>query len=94
MEFGVFCKTIVEIQPGQLSDICFSNKDWKNIEDKLNNGDDTYMIVAVSGQGNSDNLKVSGEIEVQYFYSLVTMDSGHATNADNADKCRPRYQRG
>jgi hypothetical protein len=81
---GLFVKSIVEIQPGQLSDICFSNKDWKNIEDKLNNGDDTYMIVVVSGQGNSDNLKESGEIEAQYFYSLITMDADHATNADNA----------
>jgi hypothetical protein len=81
---GFFVKSIVEIQPGQLSDICFSNKDWKNIEDKLNNGDDTYMIVVVSGQGNSDNLKESGEIEAQYFYSLITMDADHATNADNA----------
>ena len=81
---GFFVKSIVEIQPGQLSDICFSNKDWKNIEDKLNNGDDTYMVVAVSGQGNSDNLKESGEIEAQYFYSLITMDADHATNADNA----------
>ena len=84
LSLGFFVKSIVEIQPGQLSDICFSNKDWKNIEDKLNNGDDTYMIVVVSGKGNSDNLKESGEIEAQYFYSLITMDADHATNADNA----------
>ena len=82
---GFFVQSPIQLQPRELVGINFSNKDWETIQGGLDNGDDTYMIISVSGKENSDNLKQPGEIEAQYFYSLITMDAQYAENATNAE---------
>lgn len=82
---GFFVQTSIQLQPSELVDINFSNKDWEIIQGRLDNGDDTYMIIVVNGIRNCDNLKQPGEIEAQYFYSLITMNTQYAENAINAE---------
>lgn len=86
---GFFVQTPIQLQPSELVDINFSNKDWETIQGRLDNGDDTYMIIVVNGIRKYDNLKQPGEIEAQYFYSLTTINAQCAEiaiNAENAAK--------
>lgn len=81
---GFFVSSKFQIAPGETKNICFSYKDWTEEKTELVDGDSTYMLVVINGNLGITAIKTAGSIEIQEFYSVVTLDAEHATSADNA----------